>query len=139
MKVFIGEYPKNETEKQQIDIQIDSWDTWNMDTTLAHIVVPMLKQLKVNKHGVPLVDLEDVPEELRVDSKVSLNDVDENYVKRWDYVLDEMIFAFESKLTFWEDQFYLNDECDYEGMRSFEERIKKGFLLFGKYFQALWD
>jgi hypothetical protein len=42
-------------------VKIDRWDTWSMDHTLAHIVLPMLRQLQATKHGSPLVDDEDVP------------------------------------------------------------------------------
>ena len=54
MKIKIGPY-KNKGERK-IDIQIDRYDTWNMDHTLALIVLPMLKQLKKEKHGSPMVD-----------------------------------------------------------------------------------
>ena len=37
-----------------------------MDHTLANIILPMLKQLQATKHGSPMVDIEDVPEELRI-------------------------------------------------------------------------
>ena len=30
-------------------------------------------------------------------------------------------------------------KCDYDGMAVVEDRIKNGFRLFGKYYQALWD
>ena len=46
-------------------VKIDRWDTWSMDHTLAFIILPMLKQLKADKHGAPFVDDEDVPEHLR--------------------------------------------------------------------------
>jgi len=65
MKVFIGRYPKDPNKAQKVNVHIDKWDTWSMDATLAHIIVPMLKQLKATKHGAPLVELEDVPEHLR--------------------------------------------------------------------------
>ena len=55
-------------------VKIDRWDTWNMDHTLAEIVLPMLKQLKATKHGSALVDLEDVPEELRGTSTPDYDD-----------------------------------------------------------------
>ena len=64
MKVKIGKWGKT-TNRRKIDIQIDPWDTWNMYNTLADIILPMLKQLKETKHGSPVVELEDVPEELR--------------------------------------------------------------------------
>ena len=91
-------------------IVIHDYDTWNIDVTLAHIIVPMLKQLKEKKHGAPFVDNEDVPENLRV-SKEEEEDVadggtDEHYFERWDYVLDQMIWAFQEKLEDWEEKFY---------------------------------
>jgi len=92
-----------------IKVKIDRWDTWSMDHTLAHIVLPMLKQLKETKHGSPFVDDEDVPEELRstnAEPKENEYDTDSNHFKRWDWVMDEMIFAFECKLDdSWEDAF----------------------------------
>ena len=91
-------------------VKIDKWDTWSMDHTLSKIILPMLKQLKDTKHGSPCVDDEDVPDELKSTSappKESEHDVDGNHFQRWDYVLDEMIFAFEHKLDdSWKDKFY---------------------------------
>lgn len=90
-------------------VKIDRWDTWSMDHTLGKIALPMLKQLKASKHGAPCVDDEDVPEELKSTSapkKENEWDTDGNHFKRWDYVLDEMIFAFEHKLDdSWQDKF----------------------------------
>jgi hypothetical protein len=103
-------------------VKIDKWDTWSMDHTLAKIVLPMLKQLKETKHGSALVDEEDVPEHLRAtstpeyDSQLTFDfysevrqekDVDYEIThKRWDYVLDEMIFAFEHLVDdSWEDAY----------------------------------
>lgn len=96
-------------------VKIDRWDTWSMDSTLSHIILPMLKQLKATKHGSPFVDDEDVPEELKSTSappKENEWDTDDNHFKRWDYVLDEMIFAFEHKIDdSWEDA-YRSGEID---------------------------
>jgi len=90
-------------------VKIDRWDTWSMDHTLSHIILPMLKQLHATKHGAPLVDDEDVPEELKSTSappKENEWDTDDNHFKRWDYVLEEMIFAFEHKVDdSWEDAY----------------------------------
>ena len=90
-------------------IKIDKYDTWNMDTTLGNIILPMLKQLQATKHGSPFVDDEDVPEELKSTSapaKENEWDTDDNHFKRWDYVLDEMIFAFDHKINReWEDAY----------------------------------
>jgi hypothetical protein len=73
------------------------------------IVLPMLKQLKETKHGSPHVDDEDVPEELKSTSapaKENEWDTDANHFKRWDWALDEMIFAFTCKNDdSWEEEF----------------------------------
>jgi hypothetical protein len=90
-------------------IKIDRWDSWSMDHTLSPIILPMLKQLKATKHGSPFVDDEDVPEHLRstaAPAKENEWDTDENHFKRWDWAMDEMIFAFECKVDdSWEDAF----------------------------------
>lgn len=94
-------------------VKIDRWDTWSMDSTLSHIVLPMLKQLQATKHGAPNVDDEDVPDNLKSTSappKENEYDTDDNHFKRWDYVLDEMIFAFEHKIDdSWQDKFRSGD------------------------------
>jgi hypothetical protein len=153
-------------------VKIDRWDTWSMDHTLADIILPMLKQLNEDKHGAPYVDDEDVPEELKSTSappKKEEYDTDDNHFKRWDWVLGEMIFAFECKIDdSWEDAFRSGEfdhktvvsardengkptmyqwiegpnhtyKCDYEGMKLVQDRIQNGFRLFGKYYQNLWD
>ena len=99
-------------QKRTINVHIDPWDTWSMDDTLAHIVLPMLKQLKEKKHGAPFVDLKDVPKELhgkRLTKKQKANgEVDDKHFERWDWVMDEMIWAFEQKHPDcdWCDQYY---------------------------------
>jgi hypothetical protein len=91
-------------------VKIDRWDTWSMDHTLASIVLPMLRQLKRDKHGAPLVDDEDVPEHLRSTAappKENEYDTDGNHFLRWDWVMDEMIFAFEKKnQDDWQTEFH---------------------------------
>jgi len=96
-------------------VKIDRWDTWSMDHTLSYIILPMLKQLKESKHGAPFVDEEDVPDKLKSTSappKENEWDTDDNHFKRWDYVLDEMIYAFEHKVDdSWQDA-YRSGEMD---------------------------
>jgi hypothetical protein len=151
---------------RKIKIHIDRYDTWSMDDTLAHIILPMLKQLKDNKHGSPFVDDEDVPEHIRrIPSITAENkwDVDTNHEARWDYVLDEMIFAFENKVDGdWEFKFTTGEydyqsvkqenghylmvqgpnhtaETDWDAQKAYGNRIRNGFKLFGKYYEGLWD
>ena len=140
-------------------VKIDRWDTWSMDYTLSFIVVPMLKQLKETKHGAPFVDDEDVPEELKSTSappKDSEWDTDENHFKRWDWALNEMIWAFEQNLdNDSEEKFFDHAEWDEKekdfgknlhkikidqpGLKAHQDRKANGFRLFGKYYQNLWD
>ena len=140
-------------------VKIDRWDTWSMDYTLSFIVVPMLKQLKETKHGAPFVDDEDVPEELKSTSappKENDYDTDENHFKRWDWALNEMIWAFEQNLDHdSEDKFFDHAEWDEKekdfgknlhkikidqvGLKAHQDRKANGFRLFGKYYQGLWD
>ena len=142
---------------------IHPWDTWNMDQTLAYIIVPMLEQLKETKHGAPFVDDKDVPKELKSTSappKENEWDTDENHFKRWDYVLDEMIWSFKQKVTdHWESQYYTDTgetkmvkeedgnyrmvesgiDIDRKGLEAHQKRMSNGFRLFGKYYENLWD
>jgi len=154
-------------QERTIKVQIDPWDTWSMDHTLAYIILPMLKQLKETKHGAPYVDPKDCPPELKpkkLTKKEKENGhTDSTHFERWDWVLDEMIFAFENKVNDdWEEQFEtgesdlqwkkLEDGCsqmvegpnhtrvyDWEGRKAYQSRITNGFRLFGKYYENLWD
>ncbi len=120
-------------KKRKVKVHIDQWDTWSMDHTLAYIVLPMLEQLKTTKHGAPFVDDKDVPKELRSTSAPPLSEndkdcgaVDDLHFKRWDWVLDEMIFAFRSKLDEgkWEDQFYTGEYDFVSKATEFDENGK---------------
>ena len=110
MKVFIGDYTLD--VDRVVDIELDPSDTWSMDQTLSHIIAPMLKQLKENTHGAPDVDDEDVPDNLKSTSAPPFEEAitDENYFPRWDWVLDEMIWTFETLASDdWEDQFHTGE------------------------------
>jgi hypothetical protein len=151
---------------RRVDIHIDRWDTWSMDHTLAEIVLPMLKQLRATKHGSPHVDDDDVPEHLRSTAAPPREnewDIDEFHHDRWEWVISEMIFAFDSKVNdSWQEQFHSGNtdwqsrrredglyemvdgpahtaKWDQEGHQAYQVRISNGFRLFGKYFEGLWD
>jgi len=68
-----------------------------------------LKQLQETKHGSPLIDDEDVPENLRSTAappKENEWDTDDNLHLRWEWVMNEMIFAFEHKVDdSWQDAY----------------------------------
>ena len=144
---------------QKVKVRIDKWDTWSMDHTLAPIILPMLVQLKETNHGSPNVDDEDVPKRLRSTKKQQekYNKDGSTYPKffeRWDWIMDEMIWAFEQKARDnWEEDYYgpyIEGEdgkmlsghfewTDDKGRQAHQERMSNGFRLFGKYFENLWD
>jgi hypothetical protein len=82
---------------RKIKIHIDNYDVWSADHTLAMIIHPTLLKLKEVQQGAPHIDLEDVPESLRPTEQPSNDNgyVDDTHFARWNYVLDEMIWAFE--------------------------------------------
>jgi hypothetical protein len=98
-------------------VKIDPWDTWSMDHTLADIILPMLRQLQETKHGSPNTDDADVPEYLRshmAQPKENEWDTDSLHHQRWDWILAEMIFAFEKKCQDdWTMEFHTG-EIDWE-------------------------
>lgn len=145
--------------QRTIYIKIDQYDTWSMDATLALIIAPMLRQLKETKHSCARVDDEDVPDALKSTSAPPVKnawDIDANWEARWNYVLSEMIWAFEQHdcRVDTERQFYdhsdvdenasLNEQVkqvkfDRTGFESWHARKQNGFRLFGKYFTNLWS
>ena len=157
-------------QKRSIKVQIDRWDTWSMDHTLALIVLPMLRQLNETKHGAPFTDDEDVPEPLRSTAAPALSQeeqdcgaTDANHFARWDWIMGEMIWAFEQELDDdAEHQFYSGEsdlqwkrldngmsemlhgpghtwQIDQAGLEAWQARKQNGFRLFGRYYQNLWD
>ncbi len=167
MKIHFGRYPRDYTKERIQRIHIDKFDVWNLDNTLAMIIHPCLVMLKESKNGAPNVDDEDVPEELRSTSappKENEYDTDEHHFKRWDYILDEMIWAFYQHTIDWEEQFGSGEfdiewkDCedhpgykemthgpnhtyvyDREAAAQHQERMNNGRRLFAKYYFGLWD
>ena len=149
-------------KRRQVYVRIDKYDSWSADHTIALIAVPLLRQLQATKHGAPFVDDADVPEGLGLRSyetdklKASEYDTDANHFKRWDWVLAEIIWALEQKtLDTAESDFYSkldpqlktkdfnaemdNIVVDYIGLQEWQKRKDRGYQLFGKYFENLWD
>ena len=147
MKVSIGKYPQHwpwsnwlydkfgYSPQQKVKVHIDKWDTWSMDHTLAPIILPMLKQLKETKHGAPYVDPDDCPKDLRPKEQNEYG-TDDTHFARWDWALDEMIYAFDCKAN--KDDVWMRLE-DKKEIDKEQKRISNGFRLFGKYYEALWD
>jgi pyruvate/2-oxoacid:ferredoxin oxidoreductase alpha subunit len=148
-------------------VRIDPYDTWSMDHTLALIIVPMLKQLKVTNHGFQFTDPEDAPTIGKGD-EVDFGHSDTKASERWDWVMDEMIWAFSQISREWDDgeeTYYDKYQPDEEVSRvkvgdkyieteeearergkfnpdkykEYNDRIANGLRLFGKYYRGLWD
>lgn len=154
-------------------IIVDEYDVWGADHTLSQIIYPVLLKLKEVKHGSPCIDNEDVPEHLR-SRPLSPADadagVDDNLLHaRWDWALDEMIWAHHSIINEGaeEDSWYdplppgtpvrktgrvenedgsvtwkLGNEHGIFNTKkrdAFLARQKHGLYLFGKYYRGLWD
>ena len=169
-------YPRKAHKDNKPIIRIHYWDTWSMDCTLAPIIEPMLKQLQKSKYGSPNVNDEDVPDELKSINAVLLTEkekeqgsLDSNYHQRWDWILNEIIWAFEQKNSDWENQYYSGKinkifvlknpeetdkekqvyewikgpnhtyKVDWDGYKVHQKRISNGFRLFGTYFENLWN
>jgi hypothetical protein len=124
--------------KQKVKVHINKWDTWSIDSSLAPIIHPMLVQLKATNHGYPANLAE----------------------KKWDTIMDEMIWAFGQKCRDdWEGDYYEYRELepdeatnemeslfslklvweDREAREAHQKRMTNGFKLFGKYYENLWD
>ncbi|MGH7744627.1 MAG: hypothetical protein ACREQ5_07400 [Candidatus Dormibacteria bacterium] len=153
MRVHIGKYPGIKSKRERVQkVTIDDYDVWSLDHTLALIIAPALVKLKECKHGAPLVDDTDVPEELRSTAPGAKKpdaqdgDVDDNTFKRWDWVLEEMIWTMTeiANNNPGEEQYYSgypskDFKLDREGYEAYHTRIERGCMIFGKYFRGLWD
>ena len=112
---YLAEAYMSWKNKNRVKIHIDRWDAWNADNTIAHVALPLLKQLKKDKHGAPWVYPADVPKKLRptkaqVDKYNQNGEVDPLFFKRWEWVLDEIIWAFEQHVDDdAEDQFHTGE------------------------------
>lgn len=158
----------NKKNKRIVKVRIDRWDTWSMDNTLSLIVLPMLEQLKATAHGAPNVNDKDVPKGLGLRSteappKENEWDTDENHFKRWNWVLDEMIWAHKQNTLEDEPDFWIEkpeglrfEPCednskmsimkhdkkgvyDRKAAKAYQDRKNNGFRLFGTYYGNLWD
>ena len=148
-------------------IKIDRYDTWSMDTTLAQIILPMLRQLNATKHGSPLVDVEDVPEHLHPTEPAGPDNgyTDNTVHERWEWIMNELIWTFEQLHpdSDWESQYHSGEidivwgqpdaqgltemlkgpkdthRFDADGYQRHQARISNGLRLFGTYYRGLWD
>jgi len=131
--------------KRKLKVHIDDYDVWGAHHTLALVIHPMLVRLKEKKHGAPCTDDSDVPEHLRSTAftpKERSYDLDDGFFKRWDWIMDEMIWTFSQEMDADADeQFFMGvgENFDKEKALAWEARKANGLRLFGKYYSNLWD
>ena len=108
MKAKLGKHPKGDSPRR-VSIEVDNFDTWSMEHTVALLVLPMLIQLKNTMHGVPGSFVNDEVEDYYAQKVFDFmqEDKDEVFVqgvKRWNDTLDKMIWSFQ--------QLALDDDYD---------------------------
>lgn len=111
-------------KKRTIKVHIDKYDTWGLDNTLAVIILPALKQLKVQQNGYPCGILPD--------TKGDTSCGECGCEKEWHIILDKMIYSFEHIV---DDRILAYSKQEYYAS---QKKVQEGLELFGKYFQALW-
>lgn len=156
--------------KQPISVHVDRWDIWSVDHTVSSMLVPLLHYYRENYQGVPYTDDEDVPEHLQGGwtQEEYGSDMEFELMKnRWNWVVDEMIWAFEYSPDVLEElhssgemDLDLVDDgppnesgtipvkvvygpnhthtTDEEALNVDLERANNGRRLFAKYFHHLW-
>lgn len=133
------------TRAYQIVTRPGHWsdrDIWSLDYTVAKFSLPRLIRLKEVMHGVPNSMFEPLPE-----GEYNYNEEQMAVaIKKWNEVLDEIIFAMDYIANCREHDYYpkktwpeKTTKEDYVELHAVEERVQKGLILFGTYFRNLWD
>ena len=125
MKVNIKPFPKGDSKSGycRVSVEIDDYDTWSLDHTLANIILPALIHLKETKQGVPSefaqVGGEDYSDQESFDFyKESYPEAFDKKSKEWDDILDKMIWSFEQlALEDYSEQYHHGD-AKYDWIKS---------------------
>jgi hypothetical protein len=94
MKVNLGRYNTGK-QRRELEVKIHEWDTWCADNTLARIIHPLIVQLKKDKSGIPGQLCPYVEGESDEEGEKRM----EEARKRWEEILDKIIFAMRSIAT----------------------------------------
>ena len=98
-----------------------SEECWNLDATLAALILPRLIHFRDNRCGTPGCLFE-------YDEKGNILNEEEG-CQKWEKILDKMIWAFYLYISV--DSLYWTEEQ--------KQQINEGLKLFAEYFQSLWD
>lgn len=134
--------------KKTVKIKTDPWDHWNAGITMAMLCLPILKDLRENRNGIPWTEHADGPwyyRFLRYEDEYAWDERGSYCDKRWRWIMDEIIWSLEQIASDrdWEDVYFkLDDELrewDKEGHLKHQEKINNGLRLLGKYWERMWD
>jgi hypothetical protein len=149
MKVKIGRYPKGDTERR-ISIDIERFDTYSVDHTLAYIIMPLLVQLKHTKHGIPNEFAEvggaDYDSQESFDFyKETHNDSFDEGCKRWDEVLDKMIWSFQQLIDDDYEAKYRHGDSEFDWVKTDKQypnpvtgKLEDTFQMVDKFPEQHW-
>lgn len=96
-------------------------ECWNLDATLAALILPRLIHFRDNHSGAPGCLFE-------CDKKGNILNEEEG-CQKWEKILDKMIWTFYLYISV--DSLYWTEEQ--------KQQINEGLKLFAEYFQSLWD
>lgn len=112
MQVKLSKYNGGPGQRR-LRVQIDPWDTYSLDHTLALIIAPALRQLRNLKHGVPnnMPAMEYGTEDWRGQTCFDFYQEDDQHIEvaeqEWNKIMDHMIWAFEQIVDDnWEEQYH---------------------------------
>lgn len=143
-------------KQRKIKIKIDRYDLWDLEHTLALIILPALMEFRNSKrYGIPMAtDLAFIP--------IS-DDAEDAQMAAWNEILDKMIWSFQQIVNeeTIEDDFWIQkpdfEGCntgsefierinrgsggkyDFEARKKYDEKVQEGLDLFSKHFRNLWD
>ena len=122
MKIDIKKFPKG-SGNRKINVQIDGFDTWNLDHTLAIIILPALLQLKATKHGIPhdFAEVGGANHDMQSSFEFYTETHNESFeegCKRWDAVLDKMIWSFQQLALEDYDSQYHHGKSEYDWVKT---------------------
>lgn len=121
MLVLLGNPITDGDTPREKEIVLDDFDTWNVNTTAATLLVPLLQQFRDQRatKGSTWCSLVDDP------LNATEDEWDAAHKKQFE-LIDDMIFAFEAYAG----------ETD---ARDDDPRVVAGLEAFAKYFRNLWN
>lgn len=125
MKVKLSNYSKDGSSRR-VEVEIEKFDTYSLDHTLAHIILPALLQLKATKMGVPAefgdaggndYDSQDSFDFYKEDRDWAFDEK----CKEWELVLDKMIWSFQQILLDDYEKNYHHGKPEYDWEKTNEK------------------